>query len=764
MGLDMKKFTDIIKKMIAGREITVVLGIFTVIFAIRYMYILSHPVNIDEFTVFPYRKRTQLYLVVLGVLDILCFLQYKYENICRSFFLLINKIVNNFKMWINKMAEVVIQGWFKIALAVVLFGLISFGIYKDVAIQYDQADYRERVIPYISVCSLTGEIMDDTVIEQTFTTDMDEISGIYLRTATYARSNDSNIVITLLSMDGVLLGQESFSVLNASDNAFTYFGFQMPINIENVHQIKCQITAEGNAGGGNGITLYKGSADFYKEGELLINGSLSDGDCFLELLGNQKNSNLISSIYICVCIVIVIFLILSGYVLLKKRKIKLEYSFVIIALIVGSLFIFMMPPNSEHDGEAHFNTIYKYSNKILGYDVSGEPHEILKDEKDIFGQKFGYPASRGDYYSIKNILQNDSEYDRQQYEVNELGLEISDFPLMYIFSTIGLTLGRVLQINIIYIFYLTRFFNFLEYIIFTFFALKLMPVFKRTLFVIAILPMSLFQAASVSYDATVMGCSFLFVAICLYIMHNDLKKMYMMSIIILASCLFCIKSGAYFPLIGMLFCIPIGKRLNTKQRITFLIVFIACISFAAIQGFVDSGKTVSISEVAAVSENYPLTYSIIHPVWFAKMLCRTIYTTFEVYFKGLFGMSIFGIDTLSTPLILCVLVVAILFATKRQENNEATLYVSNWQRMIIVLCSVCSMLMVCFGTISWTPIGSDSIWGIQGRYFIPLLLPLMFLGCKSTNAKVKQPNNIVYCMCVMDGFYILFVLMQIFNV
>ena len=157
-------------------------------------------------------------------------------------------------------------------------------------------------------------------------------------------------------------------------------------------------------------------------------------------------------------------------------------------------------------------------------------------------------------------------------------------------------------------------------------------------------------------------------------------------------------------------------------------------------------------------------YPVIHPIWFIKILCVTFYSMFEAYFKGLFGMSIFGIDTLSTPLILCVPVIAILFAIKRQENNDVISYVSNWERLIIVLCTLCSMLMVCFGAVSWTSIGSNSIWGIQGRYFIPLLLPLMFLGCKSTNTKIKNPNNMTYCMCGMDGFYVLFVLMQILNI
>lgn len=760
----MKRFIEKLRKKLAGKELPVILGILTLTFVIRYLYILLNPVSINEAIVFPYKKKTLLYVSVLLVLDFACFMQYKHENICELLFFLVDKIINKLKICIIRVKKVIAYSWVKIILSALFFVLISFGVYKDVAVNYDKADYRERVIPYTSVCDLTGEIVDGMIIEQTFVTELDEIKGVYLRTATYARNNNSNIVIALLSMDGVLLGQQAFPALDVNDNDFTYFGFQTPINTKNAHQIKCSITAEGNAGGGNGITLYRSNADFYKKGELQINGNVIQGDCYLELFGNQKDSVLISIIYVCVCAGILLFIVLSGYLLLKKQNVKLEFVFVVIALIVGSIFIFIVPPYSEHDGEAHFNTIYKYSNKILGYEVSDAPRFIQKEDKDIFGQKFGYPPSRGDYYSIKNLFLDESEYEGKQYEVNELGLALQDYPVLYLFSVIGLTIGRVLQMNIISIFYLTRFFNLLEYIVLTFFAIKLIPVFRRTFFAITILPMSLLQAASVSYDATVMGVVFLFVAMCLYLIHNDCKKRYMAGVIILAGSFFYIKGGAYFPLIGILCCIPVGKKFTTKQKVSFLIAVAGCIMFAVISGFVDSGKAVSISETTAISVNYPITYSVMHPVWFMKILCRTFYSMFETYFKGLFGMSIFGIDVLSTPLILCVPVIVLLLALKRQENGDAISYVSGWQRMVIVLCMFCSIFMICFGAVSWTEVGSYSIWGIQGRYFIPLILPAMFLGCKSTNTKVQNPNNMVYCMCVVDGIYVLFTLMQIFSI
>ncbi len=751
-----------IKRLIIDKGVQIILFSFTLIFIFRYIYILQNPLWIDEIKTFPYKTRTELYLAILVILDLIYLMQNKIEKIYNLFFPLSQSIINKLKRILIKVIEIVNKNVFKIVVAVLLFLVVSFFLYKDTIIQLDKADYREKLIPYISICELTEEIIDGTIIEQTFITELDKIDGIYLRTATYMRNNDSNINISLLSMDDELLKEENFSLQNINDNSFTYFRFENPLNVENVKQMKCRITSEGNEVKGNGIALYISSIDNYKNGELIINGIFKEGDCFLELSGNQNDSMLISNLYISICICIILFIGLTGFIILRKENIKLEWLFVFVATIIGGLYLFMIPPYSEHDGEAHFNTIYKYSNKLLGFEVSENQHIIEKDEKDIFGNKFGYPPSKGDYYSISQMVRDNNEYMDQKYEVSELDLNLSDCPIEYISSILGLTIGRILGIKIIYIYYLTRIFNFMVYIILTFFSIKLIPIFKKTLFVIAIFPMALMQAASVSYDATVISTIFLFVSLCLYLIHNKMKKSFLLILAVLIYCLFHNKSGAYFPLVGLILCVPIKNYYNTKQRILFNIITVGIILFIIINNFVDINQ--SINMTTDIMEHYPITYFIEHPIWFIKILCYTFYTNFELYFKGLFGISIFGIDARTTPLILCLSVSTILLLVKQQESNDMVLYVNNWKRILILICAIGSIFMICFGAISWTKMGMKDISGIQGRYFIPLLFPLMFFKCKSVKIEKAKSNHLLFYMCIINSFYTLFVFTTIWNV
>lgn len=508
-------------------------------------------------------------------------------------------------------------------------------------------------------------------------------------------------------------------------------------------------------GGGNGITLYRSTIDSYKNGKLFVNGIAEEGDCFLELSGKQRNGMLICQLYIGISISIFAFIGIAGYLLLKRKEIKLEYVFLITAGIIGILFIVIVPPYAEHDGEAHFNTIYNYSNKLLGYEVSEETRQIKKEEKDIWGNKFGYRARRGEYYSVYQMIKDDSVYGDNVYEVHELSLDLSSFPIEYLFSILGLTIGRILGLKIIYIYYLTRIFNFAAYIILTYWAIKLIPIYKYTLFLIAILPMSLMQAASVSYDAMVMGTIFLFVSLCLYLMQNHIKKTHLVAVALLSGCLIYNKSAAYFPLIGLVLLIPLKKQYGKKQRTLFWIMEMGCVLFAAADSFAGSA--------ASQIGNYSIFYSIEHPLWFIKILGYTIYSNFDLYLKGIFGVSIFGISALDTPFIICIPVIALLLFVYRCENNMAMRHIDNQKRIFILFCVLSSALMIFLGTVSWTEIGSDWLWGIQGRYFIPLLLPAMFWKSRLVTTEKEQGNDVLYYMCTIDGFYVLYVLTTFMN-
>ena len=57
---------------------------------------------------------------------------------------------------------------------------------------------------------------------------------------------------------------------------------------------------------------------------------------------------------------------------------------------------------------------------------------------------------------------------------------------------------------------------------------------------------------------------------------------------------------------------------------------------------------------------------------------------------------------------------------------------------------------------SWTPLSSQVILGVQGRYLIPVL-PFVLLTMKSDRLVRTAGNDgrILFYMCVMDGYVVL---------
>lgn len=452
--------------------------------------------------------------------------------------------------------------------------------------------------------------------------------------------------------------------------------------------------------------------------------------------------------YTGILIYFAIFIIWAGILILIKN-VKLETIFVIAASAIGICYIIIIPPYAEQDGEAHFNTIYKYSNYILGYDVSNNRNEIVKEKKDIIGNTFSYPATKGDYYEMYDMIMGNDDIDRTAYDVYELDLEIQAFPIVYCTSIIGLTLGRLLGLKFIYVYYLTRICNFAIYIFLTYWAIKIIPIHKKLLFCIAVLPMAVYQAASVSYDSVVIGTSFLLFALVLHLSINKINAKNIILLMFLVLCMFYNKSAAYFPLAGMVLVIPFGKQLKKKQVLELLIAVSVVIILFVISKWIgiENGTNPNNESI----NRYSLFYSVEHPIWFVKILSYTLFCNFELYFKGLFGISIFGYPADEVPLVLCMFTLLLITAIKRDED-EIYIEFNNKKRFFIVACALLSVLAICLGAVSWTKIGMEYIEGIQGRYLIPVLLPILFWKNSPIKCSVNRSKIIIYFMSLINVY------------
>lgn len=177
----------------------------------------------------------------------------------------------------------------------------------------------DYVSPYVDDCSFTKELIEGITVEQSFSTELDVIEGIYLETATFARKNTSNIRFIFFNEKSEKIYEEIFSLQNAVDNQYSYFGLSNPLSIKDETDMILQIEAVGNAGG-NGVCLVQSNYNSYSEGELFINGEKQAGDCFFSIAGYKYNYTSFNPLYIGFIILLLIYLIVFCTVVLCKKE------------------------------------------------------------------------------------------------------------------------------------------------------------------------------------------------------------------------------------------------------------------------------------------------------------------------------------------------------------------------------------------------------------------------------------------------------------
>ena len=186
-----------------------------------------------------------------------------------------------------------------------------------------------------------------------------------------------------------------------------------------------------------------------------------------------------------------------------SKNFKLEKIFLYMVIPIGLLYIFIIPLGRAPDENTHFYRSYEISMGNL----------IAKKDK----------MKQGGDYLPENINQIFGDSTKYKDEVKNGNIKASNkkkfvsFPntSMYSFITyfpqvLGITLGRMLNLPILWIAFLGRITNFLVWITLMYFSIKLIPFKKLSLLIIMFLPMMLQEAVSLSADAITNGTTFLF--------------------------------------------------------------------------------------------------------------------------------------------------------------------------------------------------------------------------------------------------------------
>ncbi len=315
-------------------------------------------------------------------------------------------------------------------------------------------------------------------------------------------------------------------------------------------------------------------------------------------------------------------------------------------------------------------------------------------------------------------------------------------PIMYTFSAAGLAVGKVFGGKVM--FYLGRFFNLIAWILMTALAIRITPVFKFPFLFVALMPMTLYEGMSLSADAFNNGVTFLFFAYIFKLIFEkkDVSKKDFV-LLVLFSLVSAFSKGIIFP-IFLFYFLPIKKHKNLFATIMLLLAFL-------LMSFWSSINMTYISPEVNLALNKSL---LIHKPWHFISLYAKSVVNITYYLKSCIGI-LGWLDIRLKPFFYLptalVFLSTLLFFKEEKVDNKLRLF------SLFVLVLFITFLHIYYYVI-WTPISSDRIHGIQGRYFIPML-PFLFLFLAQSKKYLSDKFLRIYKVFLVS--YIFY--MQIFT-
>lgn len=397
---------------------------------------------------------------------------------------------------------------------------------------------------------------------------------------------------------------------------------------------------------------------------------------------------------------------------------KIENIYLVVALIAGGIFVFFNPPfEGVPDEGAHFYRAWGVSQGdiICSKQLNGAALNLPEELKP-----YKVNGSNDEKVSLGKIKKALFEKDSKEMVAGGSAVCGSN-PLGYLPQAVGISISKIFNLPVLWGFYFARLVSMLVAVFITYLALRLIPFGKIVLMLIALLPMTMQQFASLSYDALHISMIFLFTAYVLKLSVGE-DKLSGKEIILLALSAIAaanIKFG-FLPVLLLLFAVP-WRRFGSKRNfwlyvcgtilLSFLIVFIAQKSAVASEGAREG--VYPIEQIGMILKN---------PFSFLYAVINTLYSGAEFFFESFLYKPGWLKDQLS-PLFYVGLFFGLIFLMRSEEEKVP---LSKSQRWILGLTSVASLLFVFFSMyVLWSKVGGDKVQGVQGRYFLstfPLLL------------------------------------------
>lgn len=534
-------------------------------------------------------------------------------------------------------------------------------------------------------------------------TDKDKtLSTLYIVFGTYDRDNWGTVTVGLYEDDHVVQTWEQHTARMA-DGAEIEFCLNQDLIMKEGHRYSFSVS-ESYHGDDNAVAVWRNET-----GEICYRITVADT--------GLRNLVMLIAIFLWAVTVIMVLLHIDERVFMS-----------LLLLALGGIYFWLCPVGMAPDESNHFYRAYEIScgnmvSRHMGWD--GEGGNIL-------------PSALQDYEN------SSANIDWENVEEYTFGNTSLYSPLSYLPQTVGIRIARGLTNSVQGIFYGGRIAVFITNLILSIAALCLIPFGRKILFTVMCFPMTLQEMISMAPDGFV-TCLCLFLLA--YVMHLTYVKERVTGwdVVLLAiTCLVLSQCKiVYVVMLFLLWMIP-NDIISDKRRTFVIKAGIPAIAVLCNLAWLSISAGFLVEFHAGVNSAQQVRYVLAHPLIFYQTVVRTAIQLGPEHLSTMFGRYLGALNINVTDFVwICLLVV---FVYEAVSCRDVPLHTHRWDVPIMLITFMSCVALVCASLyVQWTVLAYRIVDGIQGRYYIPVIvLPAFCMAYAVHDRELRVGNQVAY--------------------
>lgn len=424
------------------------------------------------------------------------------------------------------------------------------------------------------------------------------------------------------------------------------------------------------------------------------------------------------------------------------KNISVEKFFLLVSLVFGLIYVIILPPFQSVDEASHFYRSYEISsNKIVPQKVNSELGDYLPLSLISLVKDYDFLIKHIDKKVTPQYI-----FETSKIKLNPEKTGYAQFantaiysPIAYITQLPGIYIAKFFNANALLFLYAGRLSNLVFFALIIFIAIKIIPVYKLPMALLALMPMTLSLGAALTADVVVIGFNFLWVALLIKIFYEKKINNAQIAILILIATILALSKD-YVLFIPLIFLLPKSIFKDWSKYLTCILgtLVISTMAFLLWQKVIDSvyvnlnGSANACAQIKFIL-SHPFAYLIILAKTFVVKAARIFITMI-----GVLGWQDTRLDFLTYMIYPILIVFAML-----SERKPADFEFKTWQIYLIFIDIFISVIIIFTNMyIMWSAVAYPVILGLNGKYFTPLMLPLLLLFYNKTKPGIENQDQI----------------------